>query len=472
MFLLIIAKSLALLSISLLTIAVIIFKWKERQRKPAKVRGYVHPKFNKVLEIFSDNLMRGWERDGAALCVYHKGECVVDVWGGLSDRDSQREWSKETMQIIFSSSKALGAVCVALLVDKGHLKYSDRISSFWPEFGKLGKKEITVEMVMTHTAGLAMIDKEITWEDARDPHKMAQILENQSPRWIPGSRIGYHAVSYGWLVDQIIRRSDPLSRGSGQFWKEEIADKHGLDIHIGLPLELAWRVARITRPSLWNRVDEFITDPGNVDYPFLFKQFLTDGLSVKVASNPPWMQTIFSVTVNNPEMYQLEQLAALGIGTARDLAHFGKLLIEGKVIKNETLQLISETVFHDRDIVSGARAKRGRGTTIVDYNSRDTKFSFSGHAGLGGQNIRWDMKNDLVVGYLSNGLKGGLGDRARSYVKVMETLLDCITQEEIHKTDYDGSTSENNLRFRGTSADVTVPSTSQQLMSHLQRSTL
>ncbi|ETN84304.1 hypothetical protein NECAME_06937 [Necator americanus] len=115
-----------------------------------------------------------------------------------------------------------------MLVDRGRLKYSDKISSFWPEFAKQGKENITVEMVLAHTSGLACLDGKISYEDACDHERMAKFIEESKPIWEPGKAVGYHALSYGWLVDQIIRRTDAKKRGIGQFFKEEIADKHGM----------------------------------------------------------------------------------------------------------------------------------------------------------------------------------------------------------------------------------------------------
>ncbi|PIO76534.1 hypothetical protein TELCIR_01406 [Teladorsagia circumcincta] len=160
-------------------------------------------------------------------------------------------------------------------------------------------------------------------------------------------------------------------------------------------MEKAWRVARITRPTVIDRIDEFITDPETVDYAFIIKQYLRGGLGMKVATSPAWLQTIFKITLNNPELYALEQPAVLGIGTARDMAKLAQLLIDGKLISRVDHRLI-------------------------------------GHTGLGGQNLRWDEENRLVIAFLSNGLKGGLGDRARTYVRLVETIYDCLPKAVVN----------------------------------------
>ena len=126
--------------------------------------------------------------------------------------------------MIFSATKAVSALCIGILVDQGLLKYDDKLVSFWPEFGKNGKEGITVQWILSHMAGLAYTEAPITLEAALDWKKMAEIFENETPKWEPGSAVGYHAINYGWLVDQIVRRVDPKKRSLGQFFREELQE--------------------------------------------------------------------------------------------------------------------------------------------------------------------------------------------------------------------------------------------------------
>ncbi|PAV72631.1 hypothetical protein WR25_21086 [Diploscapter pachys] len=394
-------------SVGVLTTAFIGLKIKEKKNRPVYTDGYVHPQFKHVLSAFRDNFKRGFERDGAAFCVYYKGECVVDVWGGYADKESDRPWRRDTLQIMFSTTKAVGAVCIALLVDKGLLRYSDKIVEFWPEYGQNGKENTTVEHILTHTAGLALLDAKIQWEDATDHTRMSKLLEEQPANWEPGTKVGYHALTYGWLLDQLVRRIDPEHRSIGTFFREEIAQPHNLDLYIGLPLSEAWRVSRIRKASIFDRFDEFVYDPSNVDYLFVLKQYLTRGLMLKVTSNPPWLQTLFRVTLNNPEIYTLEQCAGLGIGTARDMARFCQLLIDEKIVSGSTLQLLEQPLVYMQDCISNANTIRGRGISFVEVDLPKIRSRLIGHAGIGGQNIRWDSKNRITYAYLSNGLKVG-----------------------------------------------------------------
>ncbi|CAJ0945645.1 unnamed protein product, partial [Mesorhabditis belari] len=411
--------------------ALIIFMWKERRlRRQIKVEGFVHPDFKPVLEAFKKNLHKGWERDGAAFTVYYKERLVVDVWGGFADYESWRPWRSDTMSIAFSSSKAVGAICVAMLVDRGLITYEDKVESFWPKFATSGKEEITVKMIMEHTAGLPLIEHKITIEEAMDPEAMASLFEAQRPIWKPGTRVGYHALTYGWLVDLIIRKVDPQHRGIGQFFKEEISIPHDIDFHFGLPIEMTHRVSRIRKPSVWNRLDEWLADPETVDYGSVLKNFLTNGLMLRVADNAGWLQSIFRVTLNNPELYRLEQCAALGIGTARSLARLMLLYSRGHLVSKSIVELTSTpTIIKKKDCVTNAITDRGWGFTHSTYPHKKGASMLIGHSGFGGQNARYDCENDISFAYLSNGLKSGLGDRARPYVHLLRALYSSIPEQ-------------------------------------------
>ncbi|VDP27581.1 unnamed protein product [Soboliphyme baturini] len=174
-----------------------------------------------------ENFWNGLETDGAAFALYRDGELVVDIWGGYADFDSLKKWEKDTMGMWFSTTKAVIALCIALLVDRKLMDYDDLVIKHWPEFGSNGKINITVQMILSHKAGLAALDEEVTLEIARDWKALSKILEKQKPYSPPGQRRIYHAFTFGWLMDQIVRRVDPQHRGIGRFFSEEIAKPHG-----------------------------------------------------------------------------------------------------------------------------------------------------------------------------------------------------------------------------------------------------
>uniref|UniRef100_A0A0K0G547 Beta-lactamase domain-containing protein n=1 Tax=Strongyloides venezuelensis TaxID=75913 RepID=A0A0K0G547_STRVS len=400
--------------------------------KEISIHGFIHPDFESVKKEFTNNFIIGWERDGAALTVYHNNEIVVNLWGGYADVSSGRKWKEDTMNIAFSSSKALGAICIALLVDRGHLNYDDKIVKYWPDFGKNKKENITVQMVMSHTSGVVLIDQQIEIEDALTPDVMKKIIENQKPYWEPGTQIGYHAISYGWLVDQIIRHADPKKRTIGKYFKEEIADVHGIDAYLGLPKELSHRVSRLSSATVLDRIDEFITNPYTVDYWHCFKDVIFDSYLTKMSRNPSWMQSVFKMTLNNPDVYEVQQCAALGIGTAKAFAKLFNKVMNGEVISRELVEKMSIPLTNDDDIdvVTGAKIPRGYGFTYIPIEVENKDIFLVGHAGLGGQNIRYNLKYNLSFSYLSNGMKSGLGDTARTYLPLRNAIFNSIIERK------------------------------------------
>uniref|UniRef100_A0A914Y848 Beta-lactamase-related domain-containing protein n=1 Tax=Panagrolaimus superbus TaxID=310955 RepID=A0A914Y848_9BILA len=212
-------------------IAILISLWIfgifKRKPKMIHVQGFVESGFEDVKEAFVQNLESNWEHQGASLTVFHKNKLVVDLWGGYSDKECRRLWQKDTISVAFSSTKAIASLCIALLVDKHLISYDDKITKFWPEFGKHGKGAVTIQWVLSHLSGLAYFDTPITESDARDWKKMAKIIENEKPKWEPGTAVGYHAITFGWICDQIIRRTDPQQRSLTQFFNDEIRGNSG-----------------------------------------------------------------------------------------------------------------------------------------------------------------------------------------------------------------------------------------------------
>jgi CubicO group peptidase (beta-lactamase class C family) len=400
------------------------------QRKPKTIhfQGFVEPGFEAVKEAFVQNLESDWEHEGASLTVFHKGKLVVDIWGGYADKECRRLWKKDTISVAFSSTKAIASLCIAALVDKGLINYDDKLTTFWQEFGKHGKDSITLQWVLSHLSGLAYFDTPITEADARDWKKMSKIIENETPKWEPGTAVGYHAITFGWISDQIIRRTDPQQRSLAQFFNDEIRENS--DFHIGLHPSEAYRVARIKLPSLTKRLSEYWTNPKAVNYPRFLYDFATDGILSKVERNPLWFRFVKEMTLNNPDYYTLEQAGAMGIGNGRSLAEiFNRAIFENKIFTNpETLKKLTTPFIKKEDIVTGALVARGQGLMFSPFIHSPTGMNCQmiGHAGYGGQNIKFDLENELCFGYVSNGLKSGFGDSARTFVKLRDSIYSCV----------------------------------------------
>ena len=176
------------------------------------IAGRISPGLEPLLAAFVRNFDEFGEV-GAAVAVYHHGELVADLWGGLADNVSGRPWEENTVTLVFSAAKGPTATCINLLVDQSLLDVNDPVSHYWPEFGCNGKEAITVRQVLCHSAGLAAVDGELTLEQVLEWHPVVEAIARQAPNWEPGSQHGYHARSYGWILGELIRRITGLSAG-------------------------------------------------------------------------------------------------------------------------------------------------------------------------------------------------------------------------------------------------------------------
>ena len=200
----------------------------------ATVEGHVSRGFEAVREAFVDNFTRRRELGGAC-CVFHNGEKVVDLWGGIRNKQTGEPWERDTMVVVHSASKGLAAMTLAVAHSRGWLDYEERICTYWPEFAQQGKERITVRQLLAHQAGLFAIEEPVNRSTLADLDRLAVILARQKPAWEPGTRQAYHALSLGFYEGELLRRVDPCHRSLGQFFHDEIATPLGEDVYIGLP---------------------------------------------------------------------------------------------------------------------------------------------------------------------------------------------------------------------------------------------
>ncbi len=183
--------------------------------------------------------------------MYYRGEKVVDLWGGVRTKASGEPWEEDTMVIVYSTTKGLAAMTLALAHSRGWLDYDERVSTYWPEFAQHGKGRITVRQLLAHQAGLFAFDEQTDRRLIADLDRLAVVLARQKPAWEPGTRQGYHAITLGYYESELLRRIDPQHRSLGQFFQDEIATPLKLDFYIRLPESIPnERLATITRPSL------------------------------------------------------------------------------------------------------------------------------------------------------------------------------------------------------------------------------
>src|SRR5262245_46258230 len=199
----------------------------------ANVAGHVSPGFERVREAFAENFARRGELGGAC-CAYYMGEKVVDLWGGTRNKQTGEPWDEDTMVVVYSATKGLAAMTLAIAHSRGWLDYEARVSAY-PEFAQQGKERITVRQLLAHQAGLFAIDEPVDRRVVADLDRLAVVLARQKPAWEPGARQAYHALTLGFYEGELMRRVDPCHRSLGQFFHDEIATPLGEDVYIGLP---------------------------------------------------------------------------------------------------------------------------------------------------------------------------------------------------------------------------------------------
>lgn len=281
--------------------------------------GYVAPGFEGVRAEFVRNFAERGEI-GAAVAVWWRGERVVDLWGGRRLWNGDAPWEEDTMVVVHSTTKGVSAMAFAVAHARGWIDFDAPIARYWPAFAQHGKGAITVRQLLGHQAGLAWLDEPVTVERLRDSEGMARLLASQTPRWAPGTRHGYHAVTVGLYMQEIFRRVEPAHRTIGRFFREEIAGPLGLDFFIGLPPDVpAARLATIQPLSKRGALGALATAP----WPLLVRILWPWSLLQRT------MQVLAAIDVNDREMLALELVAGNGVGTARAIARLYSVFAEG-----------------------------------------------------------------------------------------------------------------------------------------------
>ena len=276
------------------------------------IGGGVAHGFEGVRRQFERNFAERREL-GAACAAYVRGEKVVDLWGGVRDARSRAPWNEDTLVLVYSTSKGLAAMTLALLHSRGLLDYDERVATYWPEFGQAGKEAVTVRQLLAHEAGLPVVDESLDARLIADFDRLAEVIARQRPLWEPGTRHGYHGISLGWYEGELVRRVDPERRTLGRFFAEEIAEPLGLDVHFGVPRELPKRrIARIERALVRSL-------PGLRDLPPRMALALANPRSVtfRAFANP---RLASPASLDSRRYRHLEFPAGGALGTARSIA--------------------------------------------------------------------------------------------------------------------------------------------------------
>jgi CubicO group peptidase (beta-lactamase class C family) len=287
---------------------------------PAKVtiNGECDPRFARVRDKFTQNFEQRGEV-GAAASVVVDGRCVVDLWAGHADQAKTRPWNRETIVNVWSTTKGLCAMCAHRLADQGKLDFDAPVAKYWPEFAQGGKGSLPVSYLLNHKAGLAAIRTPLAADDIFSWEKVTSELARQEPWWNPGTKHGYHAITFGWLVGELVRRISGKSLGT--YFRDEIAKPLGAEAYIGIGPEFDARVADIIyapepKPGERNLFADIMKDPASVGAMALF--------------NPP---TMFQQATTNSRAWRGAEIpGANGHANARGLARiYGALARGGEV---------------------------------------------------------------------------------------------------------------------------------------------
>jgi CubicO group peptidase (beta-lactamase class C family) len=373
------------------------------------VNGSVAPGFEEVWAEFQRNFAERGEI-GAAVAAYWRGEKVVDLWGGRRTPDGSEPWNEDTMVVVMSTSKGLSAMTLAVANARGWLDYEAPVSRYWPEFAQNGKGAITVRQLLGHEAGLVLLDEPLTLDQMRDLDHVARLLARQKPAWPPGTRHGYHAMTVGLYMQELIRHVDPKHRTLGQFFQDEIARPLGLDFYIGLPPEIPEaRLAKFKPLSVARAIGALRNTPRLLIMKILQPRSLLRR-SLAIPAN---------VDFNDRRWLEVELPAGNGVGTARAIARAYAALAEGGAelgIGRETLERVTALphVERPRDEVMGIPTyfSLGFARPGPDFGFGSSQRAF-GHPGAGGSFGFGDPDARLGYAYVMNKLDFWLFDDPR-----------------------------------------------------------
>ncbi|HCG94809.1 MAG TPA: serine hydrolase [Halieaceae bacterium] len=403
------------------------------------VEGYCDPRFQAVRDQFAQALASGFDT-GASVAVEHQGEMVVNLWGGYKDREKTDPWSDDTLINVFSTTKAITATCFLQLVERGKVDLDALVGDYWPEYACNGKEKTRVSDFLCHRAAMHGFQGGVPQFDYRHWDQWTEALAQQRPFREPGTTQGYHALTYGWLVGELIRRID--GRSVGQYFHEEIAEPFNLDFKIGLEDQDIQRCGDILvdpQPTPWVLMAIAIA-PDFVLPKSLrsLKSFLRMGdLKVAFASKAAQLGGTNTREMNTREWREAEIPSANGHGTAESLAKLFGILSSGgerdgkRIISTETLKLaltpLSEgpdTVILGEPIRFGVGYDLGLGITTIRGTPHPSRIF--GHCGVGGTVAFGDPETGLGYGFLCNRMHKPK-DLYQTSNRLTRTVLDIVS---------------------------------------------
>lgn len=356
-----------------------------------EIHGKFSSGFEPIRKAFEANFTERGDL-GASFCLIRDGEVVVDIWAGHKDEAKTEAWEEDTIVNVYSSTKTMTALSALLLADRGELDFEAPVVRYWPEFGAEGKSGVTVAMLMSHTAGLSGLDEPTKPEDLYDWEKMTTLLAAQAPWWEPGTVSGYHAITQGYLVGEVVRRITGQSLGT--FFRKEIAEPLDADFHIGLAEEHEPRVGFLVPPPEPIGGDEM--EPGTIKA----RTFASPFSPAEYSRTREWRAA--------------EIPAAGGTGNARAIARAQAVLAGGgeafgkRLLSEAGARRAMEAQIDGVDLVLGVPLKYGLGYGLGNDSMPLPTPNMCFWGGWGGSTVLVDFDNRLSFSYVMNRMEAGL----------------------------------------------------------------
>ena len=371
-----------------------------------KIHGQVAPGFEDVQAVFEKNFTEGIEV-GASLCVRSNGDDLVNLWAGAKDAAGNEPWQQDTLVNVYSVTKGITALAVAAIVEDGHFDYATEVRSIWPEF-KAGQSGLTIAQLLSHQSGVPGVDEPIDINDMYNWPKMVRLFEQQLPYWTPGTAAGYHALHWGYLIGEVVRRATGI--GLGRWVADRLATPLNADFYLGLPQPLHARCADLIGPNRARKSSEDVTTPpAPPERPELFAAALL---------NPPvrpWKDACSAAWRSAEIAAANGQASGQGIATLYDAAANDGRVADVRILKPTSIAaVVTEEVGLATDLILDKPMRRGRGlilNTLGEYGPNANAF---GHSGAGGALGFADPDAGFGFGYAMNQMQPGIVEQTRA----------------------------------------------------------